>query len=158
MAQVKPFNWYGNEDAPAFAGLKADTSVDVCDSFCSEGGVNPGDAVIRGTDKSSQCKAVTATTDAASVLGIAVHVHREPQETSSDSYYEEGYNLSVMTFGDIYVEAGGDVVAGTGVGLAIDGTTKAITYITAATSNTIDGATFLDSGAKGDIVRVRIRK
>lgn len=158
MAQTKPFTWYGYDDAPAFAGMKADNSVDVCDSFASEGGVNPGDVVVRGTDTQHQCKVPSAVTSTDAVLGIAVHVHREPAEKGA-AYYEDGYVLPVMSFGDIYVVAGGDVKAGDPVAVTID--KGKVTYSKGTKSDSantiVPGLTFLDDGAKDDIVRMRVR-
>lgn len=158
MAQTKPFTWYGYDDAPAFAGMKVDNSVDVCDSFASEGGVNPGDVVVRGTDTQKQCKVPAAVTSTDTILGIAVHVHREPPEQGV-AYYEDGYVLPVMSFGDIYVVAGGDVKAGDPVAVTID--KGKVTYSKGTKSDSantiVPGLTFLDDGAKDDIVRVRVR-
>lgn len=158
MAQTKPFTWYGYDDAPAFAGMKADNSVDVCDSFASEGGVNPGDVVVRGTDTQKQCKVPAAVTSTDTILGIAVHVHREPPEQGV-AYYEDGYVLPVMSFGDIYVVAGGDVKAGDPVAVTID--KGKVTYSKGTKSDSantiVPGLTFLDDGAKNDLVRVRVR-
>lgn len=158
MAQTKPFTWYGYDDAPAFAGMKADNSVDVCDSFASEGGVNPGDVVVRGTDTQKQCKVPAAVTSTDPILGIAVHVHREPPEQGV-AYYEDGYVLPVMSFGDIYVVAGGDVKAGDPVAVTID--KGKVTYSKGTKSDSantiVPGLTFLDDGAKNDLVRVRVR-
>lgn len=158
MAQTKPFTWYGYDDAPAFAGMKADNSVDVCDSFASEGGVNPGDVVVRGTDTQKQCKVPAAVTSTDTILGIAVHVHRELPEQGV-AYYEDGYVLPVMSFGDIYVVAGGDVKAGDPVAVTID--KGKVTYSKGTKSDSantiVPGLTFLDDGAKDDIVRMRVR-
>lgn len=158
MAQTKPFTWYGYDDAPAFAGMKADNSVDVCDSFASEGGVNPGDVVVRGTDTQKQCKVPAAVTSTDTILGIAVHVHREPPEQGV-AYYEDGYVLPVMSFGDIYVVAGGDVKAGDPVAVTID--KGKVTYSKGTKSDSantiVPGLTFLDDGAKDDIVCMRVR-
>lgn len=80
-------------------------------------------------------------------------MHRE--QTGAASYYETGYTVPVMTFGDIYVKAGGDVVAGGKADITVtDGETL---FVATGGTNTVPGVTFLDSGAKGDIVRVRIR-
>ena len=154
MAQTKPFTWYGYDDAPAFAGMKADNSVDVCDSFASEGGVNPGDVVVRGTDTQKQCKVPAAVTSTDTILGIAVHVHREPAQ--GDAYYEDGDVLPVMSFGDVYVVAGGDVKAGDPVAVTVAG--KKVTYTKGTVGDSaVNGVTFLDDGAKDDLVRVRVR-
>lgn len=158
MAQITPFTWYKQESAPAFAGMKGDISFDVCDSFASEGGVNPGEAVIRGTDAAFQCKAASTTGDGAKVIGIAVHVHREPA-TGSNKYYEAGYCLPVMSFGDVYVKAGGDVTAGDAVAVVLaTGVFVKNPSTTTAGTEKIDGMTFIDSGASGDLVRIRVRK
>lgn len=156
MAQVKPFSWYERESGVAFPGQKADMSANVCDSFASEGGVDPGEAVIRGTDKAGQVKAVSAAGDGAKVIGIAVHVSREPKE--SGKYYEAGYQLPVMTFGDVYVTAGSDVTAGDIVALKIAGGNGAFVASATSGAEAIAGMTYFDSGVKGDLVRVRVRK
>lgn len=110
-------NWYGSEYDKAFAGMKADSAFDVCDSYASEGGINPGEAVIRGTDKVRQIKTATVA-DVDKIIGVAVHNHKDIPE--SGKYFEDGYSVSVMSFGDIYVLAGGEVTAGDGVTISID--------------------------------------
>lgn len=145
-------NWY-RDNKKGFAGMKAGATLDVCDSFASEGGIDAGEAVIRGTDKAKQVKTAT-TSDIAKIIGIALHTHKEIPATGK--YYEEGYCLPVMTFGDVYVKAGGDVTAGDNVTITINN--GEMTYVKATSSNAIEGFTFLDSGSEGEIVRVRIRK
>lgn len=147
------FNWYARENDKAFAGMKADSSIDVCESFASEGGVNPGEAVIRGTDKAKQIKTATVE-DVNKIIGVAVHNHKEI--TDSEKYFEEGYSVSVMTFGDIYVVAGGDVEAGDKVTITID--SEGEMFYTKAENGGIEGFTFLDNGTEGEVVRIRIRK
>lgn len=150
MAEM--FKWYASEDAKGFPGMKADATSDVIDSMFAEGGINPGDVVVRGTN-AGQVKAAAAAADGKNGIGIAVHVHRE--QTGAASYYETGYTVPVMTFGDIYVKAGGDVVAGGKADITVtDGETL---FVATGGTNTVPNVTFLDSGAKGDIVRVRIR-
>lgn len=148
------FDWYTRNYTEGFPGMKADTTVDVCDSFVSEGGINPGEAVVRGTDPAKQVKTATAT-DAANVIGIAVHTHKDVPETRE--YYEDGCNFSVMTFGDIYVEVAGDVIAGTTAALKT-ANGKTIWTSTTDGGTAVAGMTYLDSGNEGEIVRVRIRK
>ena len=109
MAQTKAFQWYQYEQPLGIPGMKADASVDVCDSFCAETAMNPGDAVIRGT-QDGQAKPVAASADISSVIGVAVHTHKEYE--GAGAYYEEGYCLPVMTFGDVYVAVGSAVSAG----------------------------------------------
>lgn len=153
MAQVKPFDYYEQDMAPAFAGMKANTTVDVVDSYPAASGIDAGVAVVRGTDPAT-VQAVSTAGDGAKVIGIAVHVHKEPNAT----LYAEGDSVSVMSFGDIYVEAGSDVTAGDSVALTIaDG---AGSFVASATTGAeaVAGMMFMDSGSEGDIVRVRIRK
>lgn len=152
---MSAFNFYALEQAKGFPGMKADVTVDVVDSFASEGGIDPGEAVIRGTDPQKQVKAVASADDVAKVIGIAVHTHKGPVE--GGKYYEEGYCLSVMTFGDIYVQAGGDVTAGDAVAIEI-GADGPIFVASGGTGTDVAGMTYLESGVEGDIVAVRIRK
>ena len=149
------FNFYALEQDKGYPGMKADVTVDVVDSFASEGGIDPGEAVIRGTDPQKQVKAVASADDIAKVIGIAVHTHKDPVE--GGKYYEEGYCLSVMTFGDIYVQAGGDVTAGDAVAIEI-GTDGPVFVASGGSGTDVAGMTYLESGAEGDIVAVRIRK
>ena len=153
MAQAKPFTWYG-EDAPAFAGQLSDITAHVVDSFAAEGGIEPGELVMRGTDSAKQVKRVTADTDNEKVIGVALHVHKEPETP----YYPAGYSVPVITFGDVYVKAGTDVKAGDSV--AIKTNTDHVDFVASATDSAkaVSGLTFLDSGSTGDIVRVRVRK
>ncbi len=152
MAQVKPFTWYADQDAVGVPGMKADTAVDVVDSFAAEAGINPGEVVIHGTN-ADQVKAAATATDGAKGIGIALHVHREP---ASGKYYEAGYEVPVLTSGDVYVKAGGDVTAGDKADIAI-GDDGEMTFTKTGGTNTVPGVTFLDAGTKGDIVRVRVR-
>ena len=149
------FNFYALNQDKGYPGMKANVTVDVVDSFASEGGVNPGEAVYRGTNPDKQVKAVAAAADISKVIGIAVHTHKDPNETGK--YYEEGYSVPVMTSGDIYVVAGDDVVAGTPVAMKI-GTDGPAFVSVGDSATTISGMTYLTSGAEGDIVAIRIRK
>lgn len=152
MAQA--FVW-GQDMAVAIAGMKADATVDVVDSFAAETELNPGDAVIRGTDAGAQIKAAGTSGDGAKVIGIAVHTHKGYDGVGA--YYEQGYCVPVMTFGDVYVKVGGTVTAGSAVAITIaDG---GHTFTAAGDgAETITGMTYLADGAEGDIVPVRIRK
>lgn len=147
MAQQKPFTWYQGM-APGIPGMKANTTVDVVDSFACEGGVNPGDLVVRGTDPEQQAKLAAAS---GKPLGVVLHVHKEPVENDAP-YYPEGYALPIMTSGDVWVTAGGDVAAGDPV--AYDTTKKG--YVK-GTETTPSGNVFLTSGEANDVVCVRIR-
>lgn len=148
MAQIKPFQWYQDGNAPGFPGMKADAAADTVDSFACEGGCNPGDLVIRGTDPEKQAKAASAAGD--KPLGIVVHVHKEP-EAEDAPYYPDGYTVPVMTAGDVFVTAGGTVAAGDAVAF----TTKK--GFTKGTETTASGNVFLTGGDEGDVVKVRIK-
>lgn len=154
MAQVKAFEWYQQGMPVAIPGMKADSTIDVVDSFCAEAALNPGAAVVRGTGD-QQVKPVSVAGDVANVIGIAVHTHKDYSGTGA--YYEEGYCLPVMTFGDVYVEVGGTVTAGGAVAMTVtDGVAAFVASGEGATN--VTGMTYLASGVKGDIVPVRIRK
>ena len=154
MAQVKAFEWYQQGMPVAIPGMKADSTIDVVDSFLAEVALNPGDAVVRGTGD-QQVKPVSAAGDLTNVIGIAVHTHKD--YSGEGAYYEEGYCLPVMTFGDVYVEVSGTVAAGGRVAMTVtDGVAAFVASGTGATD--VTGMTYLASGVKGDIVPVRIRK
>ena len=154
MAQVKAFEWFQQNIPIAIPGMKADSTVDVVVSFCAEAALNPGAAVVRGTGD-QQVKPVSVAGDVTNVIGIAVHTHKDYSGTGA--YYEEGYCLPVMTFGDVYVEVGGTVTAGGAVAMTVtDGVAAFVASGEGATN--VTGMTYLASGVKGDIVPVRIRK
>ena len=154
MAQVKAFDWYQQGMPVAIPGMKADSTLDVVDSFCAEAALNPGAAVVRGTGD-QQVKPVSAAGDIANVIGIAVHTHKD--YSGEGAYYEKGYCLPVMTFGDVYVEVGGTVAAGGQVAMKVtNGKAEFVASGEGATN--VTGMTYLASGVKGDIVPVRIRK
>ena len=154
MAQVKAFEWYQQNMPVAIPGMKADSTIDVVDSFCAEAALNPGAAVVRGTGD-QQVKPVSAAGDIANVIGIAVHTHKD--YSGEGAYYEKGYCLPVMTFGDVYVEVGGTVAAGGQVAMKVTNGVAAFVPSGEGATN-VAGMTYLASGVKGDIVPVRIRK
>lgn len=110
---AKLFEEYQREQGAGFPGMKADTTTDVVDRYATAEGLNPGDPVSLGTEGGTVVKA----TDPAKVLGVVLHVHKEPKVP----YYAAGEEVDVMTFGDVYVEAGADITAGSLVGLTGDG-------------------------------------
>lgn len=154
MAQVSAFEWYQQGMPIAIPGMKADSTVDVVDSFLAEASMNPGVAVVRGTNE-QQVKPVTEATDIANVIGIAVHTHKD--YSGEGDYYEENYCLPVMTFGDVYVQVAGTVTAGGQVAMAI-GTDGAEFVASGDSATDVTGMTYLASGVAGEIVPVRIRK
>ena len=154
MAQVKAFEWYQQNMPIAIPGMKADSTLDVVDSFCAEAALNPGAAVVRGTGD-QQVKPVSAAGDIANVIGIAAHTHKD--YSGEGAYYEKGYCLPVMTFGDVYVEVGGTVAAGGQVAMTVTNG-KAAFVASGGSATNVAGMTYLASGVNGDIVPVRIRK
>lgn len=157
MAQTKAFQWYQYEQPVAIPGMKADSSVDVLDSFCAEVAMNPGEFVIRGTDTANQIKPAAQASDAANAIGVAVHTQKDYE--GEGAYYKVGDSVPVMTFGDVYVEVGDTVTAGAQAGLvAGQGGTLSVTVASASSAVGVAGATFLANGVEGDIVPLRIRK
>lgn len=144
MAQMRPFEWGAEGNAPGYAGMKADATADVVDSFACEGGCEPGDLVMRGTGERQAKKAEAG----GKPLGVVVHVHKEPE---AGAYYPEGYALSIMTSGDIWVAAGDTVAAGDPVAYdAAKGYTK-------GTETAASGNMFLTGGEAGEVVKIRVR-
>ncbi len=149
------FNFYSRDNDKGFPGMKANVTVDTVESFAAEGGINPGEGVIRGTDPDKQVKAAQNTEELAKIIGIAVHTHKEYRE---GKYYAEGDDVSVMMDGDIYVMAGADVTAGEVVAMKFDEETGEQVYTNTTDGGaTLPGMSYMESGAAGDIVRVRIR-
>ena len=159
MAQVQAFQWYQQDMPIAIPGMKADATTDVVDSFAAEVALNPGNAVIRGTN-GDQIKPVTTAEDIAHVIGIAVHTHKAYDGTGA--YYEQNYCVPVMTFGDVYVQVAGTVTAGgvVAMGVTDDGVGFYAHDATVGDGKATDvaGMTYLAGGVAGDIVPVRIRK
>ena len=91
----------------------------------------------------------------ANVMGHAGHTRRE--YSGEGAYYEKGYCLPVMTFGDVYVEVGGTVAAGGQVAMKVTNS-KAEFVASGEGATNVAGMTYLASGVKGDVVPVRIRK
>lgn len=145
MEQIKPFSWYQQGMAPAFPGMKANTTLDIVDSFACEGGCNPGDLVMPGTDKEKQAKVVAAADDKA--IGIVLHEHHEPR----DPYFADGESVSVLTSGDVYVQVAADVAAGDAVAFEVG------TGYIKGTETAPSGNVYLKGADAGDIVPARIR-
>lgn len=148
MPQIKPFNWYGREDAVAVcAGQKADASCDIVDDLAAEEVIVPGTFVMRGTDPQTQCKKLTA---AGTMAGVAVHKHIDPLYNGNG--YEVGYQVPIMRMGRIYMLAGAAVAAGDRVTMGAD----ASHVVKAATGKTIMGRAITKATAAEDLIIVEI--
>lgn len=139
------FNWYSYGQDKAVIGMKADSTVDVIDSFAAEGAINVGKAVERGTDPSKQVK---ESKTAANVIGIAIFENKV-EETP---LYPDEYAVPVMTFGDVWVEVAESVTAGASVYLSTAGAWGS------STGSAVSGMTYLTSAGAGELAIVRIRK
>lgn len=146
MKKIQGIKWYGYNDG-VIPGAKADTTVDVVDTFAVEleEGIEPGDAVTRGTDVDLQVKKAKSGDE---VVGVAVHVHKEPKAP----YFEQGDSIGVMTFGDIWVEVAADVKAGELAALDANG------KFVKSSDATASGMHFLTSAKTGEMAILRIRK
>ena len=142
------FNYFSYGQDVAVVGMKADSTIDVIDSFASEGGVAPGQVVERGTNPDKQVK---ASVTAANVIGIAIFENKA-EETP---LYPDGYAVPVCTFGDVWVTVVDDVVAGAGVYINSAG---AFTNEDDADGTAVDGMTYLTSAGKDGLAVVRVRK
>ncbi len=119
IKQPNGVNWYSDENI-AHAGMKASAVDDTVKTYIAEGGLEPGDFVVRGTDKEKQVKKAT---DMADVIGVVVHVHKEP----STPYFADKTPVGVMIEGEIWAIALGTVTAGTSIGAGIIPLTSAAT-------------------------------
>ena len=142
------FNYFSYGQDVAVVGMKADSTIDVIDSFASEGGVAPGQVVERGTNPDKQVK---ASVTAANVIGIAIFENKADETP----LYPDGYAVPVMTFGDAWVEVIDDVVAGAGVYIDTDGK---FTNEDDADGSAVTGMTYMTSAGANGLAVVRVRK
>lgn len=139
------FNWYSYGQDKAVVGMKADSTVDVIDSFAAEGAIGVGKAVERGTDPAKQVKAsVTAN----KVIGISIFENK----VDETPLYPDEYAVPVCTFGDVWVEVSEAVTAGSAVYLSTAGAWGS------STGSAVSGMTYLTSAGSGELAIVRIRK
>ena len=139
------FDWYSYGQDKGIAGMKADSTVDVIDSFASEGAIYAGKAVERGTDPAKQVKAsVTAN----KVIGIAIFENK----VDESPLYPDEYAVPVCTFGDVWVEVSEAVTAGGAVYLSTAGAWGS------STGSAVTGMTYLTSAGSGELAIVRVRK
>ena len=139
------FDWYSYGQDKAVVGMKADSTVDVIDSFASEGAIAVGKAVERGTDPAKQVK---ASVTASKVIGIAIFENK----ADASPLYPDEYAVPVCTFGDVWVEVAETVTAGAGVYLSTAGA------FGSSTGSAVSGMTYLTSAGAGELAIVRIRK
>ena len=145
------FNWYSYGQDKAVVGMKADSTVDVIDSYGAEGTVYAGQVVELGTDPEKQ---VAASTTAANVIGIAIFENKAQfawTATGTPIEYPEGYAVPVMTFGDVWVSVEADVTAGDGA--YIDASGK----FTDSTGTAVSGMKYMTSAGAGELAVVRVR-
>lgn len=146
MAQTTPFTWYG-DNAPGIPGMVANSTVKTIRSYAAQTGFNAGALLIAGTDPEGQVTPATA----ASQKPVGVAAYEPDGNVINEYYYPQGATVPVLTYGDIWVAAGGAITAGTAVGYDI-----ANGFIT-ATETTPSGNVYLTTAAqKGDMVMVHI--
>ena len=139
------FNWYSYGQPIGVAGMMADSTVDVIDSFAAEGAIKAGAVVERGTDPAKQVK---ASVTAANVIGVAIFENKV-EETP---LYPDKYAVPVMTFGDVYVKVNAAVTAGSLAYIDASGN------FTGSTGTAVAGMTYMTSAEAEGLAVVRIRK
>lgn len=146
------FNWYSRELDKGHTGMIANTTVHNVDSFivAENAGIEPGDPIVRVDEHT--IKTPETAEEAAKVIGVAVHQHKEPQEP----YYAPGDAVPVLTMGDIYVNAHSDIVVDDNAGINITDDKRAI-FTKGAVTAAVAGKrsfTVTSNFAVDDIVRV----
>ena len=139
------FNYFSYGQDVAVIGMKADSTVDVIDSFAGEGAIAVGKAVERGTDPAKQVK---ASVTASKVIGISIF----EQKADETPLYPDGYAVPVCTFGDVWVEVAETVTAGASVYLSTAGAWGS------STGSAVTGMTYMTSAGAGELAIVRVRK
>lgn len=148
-------NWYERDLTKGLEGQIADSTAHVIDTFAVGlvAGAEAGQPVIRGS-VAGTVKVPVNDTEAAKVIGITVHTHKEPQTP----LYAQYDTVPVMTSGDIYVKVGTAVVAGDAVGVLGNAGVYSFCPSTTSSAVAITNATFLDTAGVGELTRLRIRK
>lgn len=139
------FNYFSYGQDVAVIGMKADSTVDVIDSYAGEGAINVGKAVELGTDPEKQVK---ESVTAANVIGIAIF----EQKADETPLYPDGYAVPVCTSGDVWVEVSETVTAGASVYLSTAGAWGS------STGSAVSGMTYLTSAGVGELAIIRVRK
>ena len=145
------FEWYSYGIAKAVEGMKADSTVDVIDSFLAEGTVYAGQVVERGTNPEKQ---VASSTTAANVIGIAIFENKAQfawVAPGTPVDYPEGYAVPVCTFGDVWVTVDADVTAGSPAYINATG------GFTDNTGTAVTGMTYMTNAGANELVVVRVR-
>ena len=139
------FQWYTRGLDKGFPGMIADATNKIIDSYAveEETGLEPGDAVIQGTDE-NQIKKYTGS-------GTVIGVTQRSTEESSEPYYPQNYTVPVVTSGDIYVKVGEDVTAGDAACL------MASTYAWGKTGTAVSNAYYYKGADKDGLAVVRLR-
>lgn len=139
------FQWYTRDLDKGFPGMVVDATNKIIDSYAveEETGLEPGDAVIQGTDE-NQIKKYTGS---GTVIGVVMHHHKE----SSERYYPQNYTVPVVTSGDIYVKVGEAVTAGDAACL------MASTYAWGKTGTAVSNAYYYKGADKDGLAVVRLR-
>ena len=145
------FDWYSYGIDKAVEGMKADSTVDVIDSFSAESTIYAGQVVERGTDPEKQ---VAPSTTAANVIGIAIFENKAQfawVTPGTPVDYPEGYAVPVCTFGDVWVKVDADVTAGDGAYINATG------GFTDSTGTAVTGMTYMTSAEADGLAVVRVR-
>lgn len=143
---------YSDRMPTAFEGMIASTAPSTLVSYEVEEEIGFGKTAKQGT-ASNQCGVADNASDA--VLGITVRVQSTDFGASDAiNVYPVAETAAIMTEGEIYVTAGGTATAGTQVYM-IPASGK---FVSASTDNlAIPGATFVDTGADTDLVKIRLK-
>lgn len=142
-------NTYLDRMPVAYAGMIATTVPNTLVSYQAEAAIGFGRAVKQGTADNEVDLADNASDD---VIGIAVIDQSVDNETADT--YPVGGSVNVLTIGEVYVTAGGTATAGTQVYM-VPANGK---FVSSSTDNLlIPGATFTESGADTDLVKIRVK-
>lgn len=151
-----PLNNYTFDMPLGFAGMIADSSQKVTDSFAAEGVIPYGVAVVRGTDPVNQAKVVTAADDLDNFVGISHSTHMQIQNESGEVQYLDKDTVNVLSFGRVWVNVTEAVTAGTEAQVVATGA-DAGKFATTGTAVTNKRLTFLTSTTAAGLAVVEIR-
>ena len=142
---------YSETHEPGFKGQIADENDATVMSGVAEGDIPVGIAVVRGTANTRGVKVPTA---GGPFRGVVVrNLHQLEDAATGVLEVQDGNEVPLLTRGTIFVELA-DTVAVDGAVFVVD--IGGLFRSDATLATAIAGATYLDAGVSGDIVRIRI--
>ena len=137
------------------AGMYGDTNTHAKETGLNlSGSVIPYGAAVSNTGQTNE-RAVLPITAVAAASGFRGIVFRRDTITAGKAGEDNGAEMAIVRKGTMYVEIGGNVSISDQVALPIGGTGAVFEASTGANID-IPGATFMQAGTAGDVVKISL--